>query len=35
MQGQKVLVVGAGPSGRDIAMQIVDSASEVNNVNIR
>ena len=30
MQGQKVLIVGAGPSGRDIALEIVDSATEVN-----
>ena len=31
MQGQKVLIVGAGPSGRDIAMEIVELATQVNN----
>ena len=30
MQGQKVLIVGAGNSGRDIAMEIADLATEVN-----
>ena len=30
MQGQKVLIVGAGPSARDIALEIVDSATKVN-----
>ena len=29
MQGHKVCIVGAGPSGRDIAMEIVDFATEV------